>query len=155
MPRAVGQISRHFQARVVAGAMREANPLNNARLISSQPRARSGRDRGEDGGSGGWWRSGNSSAAWALAAGAAVAAGEVVRQQVQCESGSALKVKNVLPLGTVADRFRIESTLGEGGQAVVYKAYDKKAKKMVRSRMIATCYFCMSQKASAPLQFAL
>ena len=141
MPRAVGQMSRHFQARVVAGAMREVNPLGTARSISSQPRARSGRDRGEDGGSGGWWRSRNSSAAWALAAGAAVAAGEVVRQRVQCESGSALKVKNVLPLGTVADRFRIESTLGEGGQAVVYKAYDKKEKKMVRFRVIATLLF--------------
>jgi len=126
MPRTVGQISRHFGVRLVSGTMAEV-PRNNARSLASQPRRHSERDRGEEDGNGAWWRSGK----WALAAGAAAVAGEVVRQRAQCESGAVLKVKNVLPLGSIAERFRIEATLGEGGQAVVYKAYDKKDKKMV------------------------
>lgn len=142
MPRTVGQISRHFGVRLVSGTMAEV-PRNNARSLASQPRRHSERDRGEEDGNGAWWRSGK----WALAAGAAAVAGEVVRQRAQCESGAVLKVKNVLPLGSIAERFRIEATLGEGGQAVVYKAYDKKDKKMVRFRIIAA-FDPLSQKAA-------
>jgi len=135
--RAAGGTPKHLlrQPSLGVALAPSSNSCCGTRSFVTQPfrgRAHGERNGGHQDGRWRWWGSRSGSSAWVFAAGSATVALEAVRRRAECERGSSLpQVEGVEQLGSLDQRFRIEATLGEGGQAIVYKAYDKKSKRMV------------------------